>query len=311
MPSLARIAASTALAAFAALAGSALADNDTLYAVSIRTYSDPAYKGIEGNIYRVDAPSVTTSLVAPIRLDGKTNIGLDGLAIHPTTGVWYGITAPSAAVSPHSLVQVDPATGNATLVGNLGFPGSDISFGKDGTLYVWLAETRQVGRINLDAGSVTPLGKSGPPGATKGGLLVVSQNHALVAASGARGTLDSVDLTTGVITKGPQLSGARYPAFINSMALSRKGVLYGVNTDGGTPALADLVSIDRQTGQITVLGPLPNETDAIDFGPSAGDTRAWGLEEWRMVAFGVLIFAVLIVLVTLGRTRKSPRANKS
>ena len=311
MPSLARIAATAAVAGFAALAGPALAENDTLYAVSIRTYSDPAYTGIEGNIYRVDPSSASTTLVAPIRLDGKTNIGLDGLAIHPATGVWYGITAPSAAVSPHSLVQVDPATGNATLVGNLGFPGSDISFGKDNTLYVWLAETRQIGRINLDAGTVTPLGKTGPPGAAKGGLLVVSQNHALVAASGAKGTLDLIDLTTGAVTKGPELKGARYPAFINSMALSRKGVLYGVNTDGGTPALADLVSIDRHTGQITVLGPLPNDTDAIDFGPSAGDSRSWGLEEWRMIAFGVLILAVLIVLVTLGRSRKTPPATKS
>jgi DNA-binding beta-propeller fold protein YncE len=306
MPSLARIAASTALAAFAALAGSALADNDTLYAVSIRTYSDPAYTGIEGNIYRVDPVSAATSLVAPIKLDGKVNIGLDGLAIHPSTGIFYGITAPSAAVSPHSLVKIDPATGIATLVGNLGFPGSDISFGKDGTLYVWLAETRQVGRIDLDAGTVTPLGKSGRPGAAKGGLFVVSENHALVAASGAKGTLDLVDLTTGIITKGPELKGARYPAFINSMALSSKGVLFGVNTDGGTPALADLVSIDRQTGQMTVLGPLPNDTDAIDFGPSGGDGPGWGLEEWRMTAFGVLILAVLIVLVTLGRARKTP-----
>lgn len=307
MQSLARFAASAALAALATLAAPAFAA-ETLYAVSIRTYSDPQYKGIEGNIYRVDPTSAATSLVAPLRLDGKTNIGLDGLAIHPQTGVWYGITAPSAAVSPHSLVKVDPLTGNATLVGNLGFPGSDISFDPDGTLYCWLAETRQVGRINLDAGTVTPLGKSGPPGATKGGLYVISKNHALVAASGAKGTLDSVNLTTGEITKGPELKGARYPAFINSMALSQKGTLYAVNTDGGTPALADLVAIDRHTGQISVLGPLPNDTDAIDFGPPGNEGKSWGLEEWRMTAFGVLILAVVVVLLIFGRSKKTPPA---
>jgi hypothetical protein len=306
MSSLARIAAGAAAAVLTALAGPAFAANDTLYAVSIRTYSDPQYQGIEGNIYRVDTASAATTLVAPLKLDGKVNIGLDGLAVHPKTGLFYGITAPSAAVSPHSLVKVDPLTGNATLVGNLGFPGSDISFGKEGTLYVWLAETRQIGRINLDAGSVTPLGKPGRPAVAKGGLIVISDNHALIAPGGARGTLDSVDLTTGAITKGPELKGARYPAFINSMAFSSKGTLYAVNTDGGTPALADLVTIDRHSGQVTVLGPLPNDTDAIDFGPSEGEASAWGLEEWRKIAFGVLILAVLIVLVTMGRTRKTP-----
>jgi len=307
MSRLARIAASL-VALVAALPAQVLAVNDTLYAVSIRMYSDPQYAGIEGNIYRVDPVSASTVLVAPVKLEGKTNIGLDGLAIHPKTGVWYGITAPSAAVSPHSLVKVDPATGNATLVGNLGFPGSDISFDPDGTLYCWLAETRQIGRINLDAGTVTPLGRPGPPAATKGGLYIISKNHALIAASGARGTLDTVDLTTGEITKGPELNGARYPAFMNSMALSRKGVLYGVNTDGGTPALADLVSIDRRSGQVTVLGPLPNDTDAIDFGPSGSEGSSWGLEEWRMTAFGALILAVVVVVVVFGRSKKAPPA---
>lgn len=303
-----RTLARAALALLVAVAAPASAvDKSTLYATSIRTYSDPQYHGIEGNIYRVDPATAATALVAPLKLDGKVNIGLDGLAIHPKTGVFYGITAPSAAVSPHSLVKVDLATGNATLVGNLGFPGSDISFAPDGTLYVWLAETRQAGRIDLDAGTVTPLGRPRRAGAAKGGLLVVSEGQAIVAASGAAGTLDSVDLRSGVITTGPELKGARYAAFINSMALSTKGQLYGVNTDGGTPALADLVSIDRQSGQITVLGPLPNDTDAIDFGASGNERLAWGLEEWRMVAFGALILAVIVVLVMAGRSKKPPR----
>ncbi len=299
-----RIAA--ALACAVAFAAPAFAlDKSTLYAVSLRTYSDPQYKGIEGNIYRVDPATAATSLVAPLKLDGKVNIGLDGLAIHPKTGVFFGITAPSAAVSPHSLVKVDGATGNATLVGNLGFPGSDISFAPDGTLYVWLAETQQVGRIDLDAGTVTPLGRIRRPGAAKGGLFVVSENEALVAGSGASGTLDSVDLRTGATTAGPELKGARYAAFINGMTLSPKGQLYGVNTDGGTPALADLVTIDRHTGQVTVLGPLPNDTDAIAFGSSGDESFSWGLEEWRMAAFAVLILAVIVVLVTLGRSKKT------
>src|ERR1700694_136140 len=71
----------------------------TLYAVSVRTYSDPGYKGVEGNLYKVDPDTGATSLLTSISMGGAT-IGLDGLAIHPTTGVFYGMTPPTSALIP-------------------------------------------------------------------------------------------------------------------------------------------------------------------------------------------------------------------
>jgi hypothetical protein len=271
----------------------------TLYAVSVRTYSDPSYKGIEGNLYRVDPTSAVTTLVAPLRLDGRDSIGLDGLAIHPKSGEFFGTTAPTAGLIPHSLVRLDSQNGNVILIGNLGVSGSDISFDAEGTLFIWLPETSQIGRIDLKTAAVTPLGVPRPATAAQGGIEVLRNGVALIAASGGKGTLDSIDLKTGAVTASAVLKGARYPELIAGLAESPSGALFGVNTNAGTPALADLVTIDRRTGQVTTIGPLPNDTDAIAFGPSVDAERSWDLDHWRSLVFAVLALLAVGALIAL------------
>src|SRR5689334_18967097 len=107
------------LAALASLFTAAAAAQ-ALYASSMRTYSDPGYHGVEGNLYLVDPETASTRLVTSFNVGGKTPVGLDGLAIHPRTGVFYGITAATSSVIPKSLVVVDPINGNVTPVGDLG-----------------------------------------------------------------------------------------------------------------------------------------------------------------------------------------------
>src|ERR1700681_3519503 len=82
------------------------ASAETLYAVSMRTYADSSYRGVEGNLYVVDTDSAVTRLVASLTLNGKTPVGLDGLAIHSQTGIFYGITASTSAAIPHTLVTI-------------------------------------------------------------------------------------------------------------------------------------------------------------------------------------------------------------
>lgn len=288
------------IAAFAiAVVSYSSADAQTLYAVSVRTYSDPSYKGVEGNLYRVDPNTAVTTLVAPLRLDGRDSIGLDGLAIDPTSGDFFGITAPTAALIPHSLVRLDPTNGNVTLVGNLGVPGSDIDFDSDGTLFIWLPATSQLGKIDLKTGGVTKIGSERQRQATSGGFTVTRHGIALIAGSGANGTLDSTDLKTGAVTASVRLTGARYPELVNGLASSPDGTLFGVNTNGGIPAMADLVKIDERTGSITTIGPLPNDTDALAFGPAVANGNNWDLERLRslllpvvvLVGIGLLIFS--------------------
>jgi hypothetical protein len=279
---------------------SSATDAQVLYAVSLRSYSDPGFTGIEGNLYTVDPGRATTTLVASLSLGGKTPVGLDGLATHPQTGVFYGITAPSSNVIPRSLVTVDPKTGITTLVGALGHTGSDIAFDQDGTLFVWLPDTGQVGTIDLVTGAVSPRGRPRQAGELKGGFTVIERGRGLVAASGGAGTLDSVDTTTGEITKGPALVGALYPDLINGLAFSSKGVLFAINTNFGASSLANLVTIDINTGKVTTIGPMPNDTDALNFGPAAAGPQELtvNLMQWRvplLISLCILAFVVVIV----------------
>jgi outer membrane protein assembly factor BamB len=294
-------------ASFAMLA-SVGACAQALYAVSVRTYSDPGYHGVEGNLYLVDPETAQTRLVSSLNVGGKTPVGLDGLAIHPRTGVFYGITAPTSAVIPKSLVIVDPSNGNVTLVGDLGPVASDIEFSADGTLFAWLPQTRQIGTVDLDSGRITPRGKPIERGASKGGFTLVGQNKAYVATTGGAGTIDVIDINTGELTAGPQLAGAPFPDLINGLAYQR-GILYGINTNFGRSTQANLVSIDPLTGKVTNIGALPNDTDAIAFGP-AQTTRDMtaSLLEWRVpILIGLGVFALGVILFAM-RSSGPPQA---
>ena len=241
-----------------------------------------------------------TTLVAPLRLDGRESIGLDGLAIHRRTGEFFGVTAPTTGLAPHSLVRLDPETGNVSLVGDLGVAASDISFDTEGTLFIWLPRTRQVGKVDLKSATIAALGTPSAAAAPQGGIEVVSNDLALVAASTASGTLDSFDLKTGALVGSVRLKGARYPELIAGLAESPDGTLFGVNANGGVPSLADLVKIDRRTGQITVVGPLPNDTDAIAFGPAGKPEKSWDLDRLRALLYPGLIVVALGLAIAVG-----------
>jgi hypothetical protein len=277
----------------------------TLYAVSVRTYSDPGYSGVEGNIYAVDPATAALTLLTSLHA-GDTPIGLDGLAIHPATGEFYGITAPTAKAIPQSLVRVDPRTGNVVLVGRLGFAGSDIAFDADGTLYIWLADKGQLGTVDLETGAATQRGKPLRQGASKGGLALIGGGRALIAATGGGGTLDLVDLVTGTITTGEPLTGAPFPDLINGLAYSPGGVLYAVNTNFGGSSRADLITIDPRNGKVSAIGPLPNETDALAFGPARPQGGAGGalFRDWRFAALALLLLVVAALIVVAMRAGK-------
>jgi sugar lactone lactonase YvrE len=295
---------------FAALVALFAADaaSQTLYASSLRTYSDPGYHGVEGNLYLVDTETAATTLVTSLNVGGKTPVGIDGLAIHPRTGVFYGITAPTSSVIPRSLVIIDPTTGTVTLVGDLGETGSDIGFDPDGTLYVWMPIARRLGVVDLDTGHVTPRGTPIEHGATKGGFAFIGNGHAYLAVTGGSGTLDTIDLATGAVTTGPALVGAPFPDLMTGLAFSR-GTVYAVNTNFGRSTEANLVTIDPHTGKVTNVGALPNDTDALTFGPSqVSKDVSTSILEWRipiLVALGV--FALVVIIVAM-RSSGKPNA---
>ena len=282
----------TILALWALGAGAAV---HTLYAASVR--SGLALDApIAGNLYIENLANGTASLVGSIRLQGSKPIGVTGMAVHPTTGVLYGITSEHSPNNPRSLVTIDPASGAATLVGDLGMIGSDIAFDANGTLYVWLPGTSQIGTVNVSSATVTPIGKRGPAG-SPAGIAVDLNGMIYVTSKGASGTLDNVDLATGALQIGPPLTGAPFSTQINSMSFSPSGLLLAVNSNGGSPASTRLVTINTATGTVATIGALPDDTDALAFtgtGPNLAPTLSMMSPGGRVVI--AVISTVLIVL---------------
>ena len=291
--------------AFAAPLASA---QQKLYAASVR--SAPSARGdipIAGNLYSVNLATSTSTLIGAIRLPGGRPIGVTGLAAHPKSGVLYGITSEQSPNSPRSLVTIDPASGVATLVGELGTAGSDIAFDLKGTLFMWLPSTSQLGIVDPSSASVSPLGRPGPPG-SPAGIAIDPQGMVFVTAKGAGGTLDNVDLTSGALQIGPALTGAPFSTQINSMSFSPSGLLLAVNSNGGSPAETRLVTINTATGVVTTIGNLPDDTDALAFTGGLSVNLAPTFSTLnpgaRVVVAVVSVILVVLAVMVLFRSRK-------
>jgi len=257
----------TALLAAALLLAGLDASAQALYATSIRVFAAGGQDKVVGSLYSVNLSDASARLVAPLRMKSETAVGITGLAVHPTSGVFYGITSALSPVNPRSLVTLDVNTGDTDLVGPLGAAGSDIAFDAAGKLYVWLPGTSQLGVVDLRSATVSPLGSPGPAG-NGGGIAIDDKGVAYVTPTGASGTLDRVDTRTGAITRGPQLTGAPFPTGITAMTFTPSGLLLAVNTNGGSPASVRLVTINTGSGQVAAIGSLPDDTDALAFAAS-------------------------------------------
>lgn len=280
------------LSAWIASAGAAI---HTLYAASVRSGIAPD-SPIAGNLYVVNLSNGTSSLVGAIRLPGSKPIGVTGMAMHPTTGVLYGITAEQSPNHPRALVTIDQASGAASHVGDLGVAGSDIAFDAKGALYLWLPATSQLGTVNLSNAKVEPIGRPGAAG-SPAGIAIDPEGMVYVTSKGATGTLDNVDLATGALQVGPLLTGAPFSTQINSMCFSPSGLLLAVNSNGGSPANTRLVTINTASGVVATIGALPDDTDALAFtgsGPNLAPTLSTMSHGGRVVI--AVISIVLIVL---------------
>lgn len=268
----------------------------TLYAASFRS-SGVGADGQAGVLYSVQLGSGTASFVAPLRLNGAQPIGITGLAVHPVSGVFYGITPPQSPNQPQSLLTIDPGTGRATLVGTLSKAGSDIAFTRTGILYMWLPGTSQLALVNADNAQITPIGPARAAGVGSG-LAIDPQNVGYVTPAGASGTLDTVDLASGNVMPGPQMTGAPFPTGINSMTFTPSGLLLAVNSNAGAPAATRLVTINTATGAVSTIGTLPDDTDALAF---AADGRRSDGSPVNVQTLALLVLgAIALVLGMIG-----------
>jgi hypothetical protein len=287
-----------AAAALASALVTLSASAQTLYITTMRAPGATAStSALMSGLYTVNLATGTATFAAPLRLGGVRSVGITGLAVHPSTGRFYGVTSPLSPTNPRSLVVIDPASGDVAVVAEITLPGSDIVFDAAGTLYMWVPATHQVATINLHTGAVTPLGN---PGRTEalGGLAIDAQGVAFVTPTGANGTLDTVNLKTGEFKLGPALIGAPFPGAITAMTFTPSGLLLAVNSNVGSPAQSRLVTINTASGMVTTIGTLPDDSDAITFAPVSRDIgQVLATMSGRTMALLALILGLVLALV--------------
>lgn len=232
-------------------------------------------KGAAGVLYTVNPSTAAFSMVAPLTTSTGV-IGMTGLAFNPLSGILYGVTGFESPTSPRSLVTINPTTGASTVIGALLDAGSantisDISFRSDGTLFGLSPSTLYT--VNLTTGALTSIGSTGSN--NPGGALAFNPAGALFTAGSAAGNLSILNPATGARTVGPALTNSPHAGTLgamNAFAFSATNILYGTDSDraqnGATTVAVDLVTINTSTGVVTNIGVLPNDIDAIAFGPA-------------------------------------------
>ena len=277
-----------------------------LYTATVRLNPGGSPTEPAGSLYIVDPATARTKQVGSLRLGGKP-IGITGLAVHPKSGVFFGVTAGSSVNYPNSLVTIDPNTGEASLVGETRVPTSDITFSPEGQLYMWLTNTNQIAEINISTGRVKAIGTSSEASRIEAGIAVDGRGLVFVTPDGATGQLEQRDPATGAVVNAVSLSNAPYLSSLNSLAFSRSGELYGVNSNMGTPAHTALVKIDLGTGVVTKVGDLPEDTDCLTFVDAPRTSFLGRQSTGTLVLGGSALAGAIVLLVALLLRRRTRR----
>jgi len=198
---------------------------------------------------------------------GSIGSAVTGLAVDPTSGTLYGVTADvERAGTPRQLLSINPATGAGTVVGSIGANEiEDIAFNSAGQLYGWNTVGDSLARISKTAPvSVTSVGPSGA-GVTFGGALAFGVSGALYGLlNGDDGNLWTVDPASGVATKSRALNGTPNAsgALMAAAAFGCDGkTLYSALNDYG--AAANLVTVNTENGDVKNVGASVPALDAL------------------------------------------------
>src|SRR4051794_2339064 len=141
------------------------------------------------SLYSIDPNNGAATAVGPI------GSAVTGLAVDPTNGTLYGVTADvERSGNARRLLTINPATGAGTVVGSLGTNEvEDIAFDAGGQLYGWNTVGDDLAKISKTNGTVTNIGTSGA-GVTFGGALAFGVNGALYGLlNGDDGNVWTVD----------------------------------------------------------------------------------------------------------------------
>lgn len=160
-------------------AAPAVAVTGTLYAVTGAgggadngSFDTSCSGGTLSSLYTLD-PTDGSVLTGPtaITIDTVQIKHVNGIAVHPSTGVLYGVMNGQLTNCDDwgtaKLITIDPSTGAATVVGPLGdceqndcYQVTDITFDPFGTLYAWDINYCGLATVDVTTGDATELGGS-------------------------------------------------------------------------------------------------------------------------------------------------------
>jgi hypothetical protein len=249
---------------------------------------------------------------AVISTVGPIGFSPTGLAVHPITGVLYGSVGNQDDTAPGSLITINKATGQGTLVGSFGIADhtmADITFTSDGTLYGWAEPSIDaLHTINLATGQATRVGTAVFPGTgTFGSGLAANADTIFLAGRGGLGPLSIVNRTTGAAVTTVFLDWER-DGPINAMAFGPGGLFgMGISPTAGDPSTF-LLRIDTSTGHVTVLGPSVNFGDAIAFDPPSFPASPALVSVPALSDVGFAVMAALLAAVAVHQVRRRARS---
>jgi hypothetical protein len=241
---------------------------------------------VDGTLYSIDPATAFATAIGPVTVGG-TGVPITGLAVHPTTGVLYAVTANGENL-PGRLLTVNKTTGVATSIGSLGIAGTncgggsgivgDISFTSSGVLYgagpCGPSNNGNLYTIDLTTGAATFVGAINH-GTTRTGFglsflpLFKGPQQLFVFPESVQKNMYQIDPTNGAIINTVTLSSGIGNDSINAATTDPTGtLLLGVMSNrSGSPTTNSLVSVDPATGAITTIGPLPGDMDSLALGP--------------------------------------------
>lgn len=231
--------------------------------------------GAAGHLYILDAATGgMLQDIGPLNDVAGANYAVTGLAFHPLTGVLYGSTGNANTAAQGTLVKINPATAQVTVVGAFnagpvnsgGDPSTmaDIGFDGAGNLY----GAASIGgpnlySINTTTGQATLVGANGVSTSTSGGGLAISSGGTFYGTptSSRFGTYNSgTGAFTNIANPTKPTGGGAYGALDFDGA-----VLYGLNVGSGSPPPTALATINTTTGAVTLVGNSVASLDAIAF----------------------------------------------
>ena len=235
-------------------------------------YAATGFANSFGELYilnPVDGSVITD--VGPLNDSQGNNYGLTGLRYDPDSGLLFGISG-SSLTAPNSLVVVNPSNARVTYIGGpFSSRLSDIAI--DPLTYIMYAvsgSSQYFYTVDKRTGIDTRIGNTNLP-PKRGGGLTADATGVLYGTNDSK--LFVYDKVTGAATTVGDMNLSFY---VDALAFSAAGVLYGIEGGGSTRADGSdasnrerwLVVIDAVTGLGVELGETVGNLNALAFVPS-------------------------------------------